>query len=163
MSNMKGKSRILAMFLAVMMLLAVGCSQTPTESGTGYADGQESTGGGSSNSSEEEVPENLEGFHFVIASYIVNNIAPEQGSTPQAERMWARYEELEETYGVTFEFLNETADSFVNNMNTNSAAGIKYADLILTNAWWYKGFQDSGYLIPFNDLPYINMDDSKWL
>lgn len=120
----------------------------------------------SASSAEEEkfdVTKDMGGYDFVLASHWAESVFPEKGSSALADLIWKRVEEIQTRNHCKISYKGGTPDEYLQNMEVAAATGVKYADVVLTNLWWYRGYQDTGYFVPWNEIETINLNSSKWI
>ena len=110
----------------------------------------------------EEVRD-FENAEFVIGSHWARAIFPEVGESEYGDKILARYSEIEEKYNCRITYKEGTPEEFVNGVSTSIAAGLKYADVIESNLWWYNSFLTAGYLEPLDDIEDMKIEDEMWL
>lgn len=163
-------SKILCLLMAVVMVACVsaGCSGGTT-SGTASGTTSGGTPGGTTSEPEEVILENIDmskdlgGYSFVLASHWAGIFTPERGATTEGDLILDRVADIETRNKCTIEFVGGTPEEYNQNMQVAAATGIKYADIVLTNLWWYRGMQDIGYFVAWNDIQTINMESTKWM
>lgn len=119
-------TKICALVLAACMAGAAlaGCSDKPAESGS--VSGGTSTG----DKSEEEVV-SMGGYHFTWMSCWPQSLyTEEEGQTDYADRLMARYEEVEEKYDCTIELVDCSVETIMDDINRAALAGERLADFI---------------------------------
>ncbi|MBS5661556.1 MAG: extracellular solute-binding protein [Clostridiales bacterium] len=128
--------------------------------------GGETGKSGSTSSAEEEkidLTKDMGNYDFVFASHWAASVFPEKGSSATADLIWKRVEEIQTRNNCKISYKGGTPEEYLQNMQVASASGVKYADVVLTNLWWYRGYQDTDYFVPWNDIEGINIDASKWI
>jgi multiple sugar transport system substrate-binding protein len=154
---MKNAWKVLTLIIVAMLAISgfTGCKSIDPGNGTSTV--EEST-----QEAQIDTTRDLGGYQFVLASHWAGGFTPEKGSSTMADAMWKRYDEIQQQNNCTIEFKGGTPQEYITNLDTAAAAGIKYADVVLTNLWWYRGQQDAGYFVPWNDVISIDLNDSKW-
>lgn len=156
------KIRLFAGILAALMISGslAGCKKEGGESS------QASSGGTNTsttpNSSEPEEVRNFDGAEFVIGSHWATHIFQEPGNSPQGDLILKRIEDMEEQYNCSISYVSGSPEEFVTNFTTALASGMKYADVIEANMYWYWGFLTAGYLEPLDDIQDLRLSDSTW-
>ena len=137
------KIRIIAMILAVFFILAA-CSQGAEE---------EIVPEYGSNISDEEI--DLLGYEYLIAAETHGGgeyqLSPEPGSSVRGDRLLQRYRDTEEKFNIK---LTIQDGSNLGTFLTEYAAGIKYADLMISKiADVFNGkYVQNGYFMAFSDM-----------
>ncbi len=163
------KSRILCALLAIMMTasIAVGCdggddSSKPASSGSTASGGTTSEGGSDLILENIDMDYNLDGYDFVLASHWGGMFTPERGATAEGDLILDRIEDIQTRNNCTFTVLSGTPEEYNQNMQVAASTGVKYGDIVLTNLWWYRGMQDVGYFVAWDDIQGVNLNSSKW-
>lgn len=78
--------------------------------------------------------------------------------TEREEMLFARYEEIEDTYNCTIKFEEWNEDTLL----ARKAGGLNYADIL--NMRLNRVYEEyiNGYLLPLSDLPYVDLTDEKY-
>lgn len=164
------KIRLVAGIMTAIMLflLVPGCGGSNKGKQGGDASGIESTAKPEGPKAEETpapTPEeavDLGGYEFILGSHWGKGYFPEVGVSEYGDKMLKRYSEIEEKYNCKITYKDGAPDVFVNDVNSAAASGVKYADVIEANLWWFQGFYEAGYLEPLNDIKNLDFDNTKW-
>ncbi len=153
------KSIILALLLGIALLAVTACGQgtaTPVQSSGSDA----SSGSGSSLSYDEDPIVDMQGYEFVIGSAWMRS-KPSANATEVEMLFFDRKAEVEEKYNCTIRLMNIYAD--MNTMMPKIMAGNKVADVVDMMADMWLPASRAGYIIPWNDVPGINIEDPRWV
>jgi hypothetical protein len=184
--------RILSLALAIVMCLGfTGCKKTDDDDGSGYwvyeseiittndgdsndADSQTSDGNqggsnnaqtqsGSGNSQGKDSLENVKtkGKTFTILSSLLPT-KEDPDNTLFEKVFFARVREVEKELDVKIKIIN-TIDPTPANLSASIMAGKKVADVIEVELRNMPALITSGYLKSWNEVPGINVNDSKYI
>lgn len=160
------KNRVLCALLAIMMAAGIvtGCDGGGEESSKAA-----SSGSGNVASEEEEViledidmGKDLGGYEFVLASHWGGQFVQERGTSAEGDLILDRIEDIQSRNNCTFTVETGSPEEYLQNMQVAASTGTKYGDLVLTNLWWYRDYQDIGYFVPWSDIEEINLEATKW-
>lgn len=105
----------------------------------------------------------LEEYEYVIACFYGKDVwHPDEGQSEIGDLMLERYREIEEQNNCKITFVDCTTDEFIDAINTSAATGQKFADQVHVNMDMYGRLSRAGYIVPVDELPYINIEDEKW-
>lgn len=178
----KFKQMLAASLISVVTLSMTACSSAPTpspneqnnqeteavsENATTSTDTSQETAEEETPTEEEELgyDPNLDlgGYEYVIASFYGSDVwHPEEGKSEIGDLMLERYRQIEEENNCKITFIDCTPDEMIDAINTSAATGTKYADQIHVNMDMYSKLMRAGYIVPVDELPYIDIEDEKW-
>lgn len=158
----KGLSRLLALFLATMMLVFVvtGCGAKTDET----VAPAETTVDTPATPAPEPEPEpepvpvkDLGGRVIKVAAWW--DMTPQAG-TASGDRQVARRAEMEQMYNFKFEYVNVPWDQTAETYSSSVLAGEPFADIATLEDNWVIGLANSGFVTELD--PLIDFNAEKW-
>lgn len=106
--------------------------------------------------------QDMDGYEFTIASAWMTKEEDIGEHTPLFERyFYDRVKEVESEMNCKVKIIRYTADTPT--LRTAIMAGKKVADLVESIPTWIPQNASAGYLVDWNSISGINLDDPKWL
>lgn len=91
------------------------------------------------------------------------DLTPVAGESEETDKLIARYEQLEDDYNITFEYVMIPWEDYQRTYITTSMGGDSIADTaIVEYNWLYPNLANNGFLTDLSTLENFNLDDDKW-
>lgn len=116
----------------------------------------------------ETEPEETESDAYDMGGRVIRmaawwDLTPVPGESEETDKYIARYEELEEDYNISFEYVNIPWEDYQRTYITTSMGGDSIADTaIVEYNWLYPNLATNGFLSDVSKLENFNFDEDKW-
>lgn len=144
--------RMAALVMAILMLvpLAAGCGDdNVADKGTGQP-------------LEGETVINAEGYVFEVYDYFKSRWEPEAGNNKVDDQVLQVIDDVESVYNCDIVFTELDVNSAFDKLQTEVAAGGKFADLVITTMWNYGKMLGAGLMGDLNKVEGLRLDQPWW-